>query len=283
MYTSQVSALYPNLGWEEFLARLGAQGWWFDHVAIQALARALEIDIHIISSAGPSYDSEAPATQLRVGRASVFVGHLVGRHYVALLSGTYTSSSFYFFTLHVLFCCAVDDFDSSGESEHDIDSEDEDSESPSELEATVDTHRVTMEIKDNIDDQWQLRTFKPHKTFGRLVTATTGKLQPLANVGFPQALTKKKLKDLVHMHKEYLQPHHNLEIEGAASIERVTGSLAGLETYSVDDVEDFLFNYGLRGACYALRAHEVDGRSFVALTEDELEVENAMSVYVSTV
>jgi hypothetical protein len=86
-YMSQVAALYPALDWEQFLARLGAPGWWFDHVAIQALARALGIDIHIISSAGHAHDSEAPATQLRVGRATVFVGHLVGLHYVALLPG----------------------------------------------------------------------------------------------------------------------------------------------------------------------------------------------------
>jgi hypothetical protein len=174
----------------------------------------------------------------------------------------------------------ADDFDSSDEPEHDADEEDDDSESPSEPEdePAPSVYRVTMETKNNIGNQWQLRTFEPHNGFHRMETSVSGKLQVLANAGFPTALTKKKLANLVYMHKEYLQPHHNLEIEGAVTIDRVSGSLAGLETYSVDDVEDFLFNYGLRGACFVLRSHEVDGCAFVKLTEDALEVEYVIYV-----
>jgi hypothetical protein len=86
-YVGQISALYPDLDWEVVMRRLCTHGWWFDHVSLQALARALEIDINIISSAGQDHDSEAPATQLDVPRAFVFLGHLVGRHYVALVPG----------------------------------------------------------------------------------------------------------------------------------------------------------------------------------------------------
>ena len=70
--------------WDKYVEAIETKGTWYDHTTLTALARALQKNIHIVSSSGQTYDVTLANQDGAPFSETLQIGHIAELHYVGL-------------------------------------------------------------------------------------------------------------------------------------------------------------------------------------------------------